>query len=296
MSVGGVRSFGSKGSVRADLVYREFGNFYVTKQDTETGQVLDPNGASVDLGIIQNDNGDLERTYLGLQTSFDYRASDRLTVGGGYTLSKAYGNFEGEAPGVGPVPSTLESYPEYKQARWFAPKGDLLIDQRHKLSLFAIWEAFKTDRQRLSISARQLYNSGFAYSAIGPVGTKDLVTNPGYATPPTSVNYFFSKRGAFKTDDITSTALGFNYSLFFGGIELFGQLDIQNVFNEDGAIAVNQAVFTSRTDSSLQPFNPFTDTPVEGVNWRKGPNFGQPTAFNNLQAPRTYVASLGLRF
>ncbi len=296
LTIGGVRSFGVKGSVRADLVYRSFGNFYVTKQDTETGQVTNANGDTVDLGIVKNDDSNLEREYLGLQTAFDYRASDRLTFGGAYTLSNASGNFEGEAPGVGPVPSTLESYPEYKEASWFAPKGDLLIDQRHKLTLFAVWEAFKSDRQRLAVSVRELYNSGFPYSAVGPVGTRAYVTNPGYVTPPTSVNYFFSDRGAFKTDDISSTALGFNYSLYFGNFEVFGQLDVQNVFNEDGAIGVNTAVLTSRTDPTLLPFNPFTDTPVEGVHWRKGPNFGQPTSFANIQPPRTYLASLGLRF
>ena len=50
------------------------------------------------------------------------------------------------------------------------------------------------------------------------------------------------------------------------------------MFNEDGAIVVNQAILTSRNDSSLEPFNPFTQTPVEGVHWRKGPNFGQATS------------------
>jgi len=295
-TVGGVRNFGTKGSVRADIVYRTFGNFYVTKRDTETGRVLNANGNSVDLGIIQNDDSNLERQYLGLQTSFNFRATDRLTVGGGYTLSKSDGNFEGESAGSGPVTSTLESYPEYKEARWNAPKGNLLIDQTHKLALFAIWEAFKSDRQRLAISVRELYNSGFAYSAIGPVGTRAYVTNPGYASPPSSVNYFFSDRGAFKTDDISSTAVGLNYSLFFGDFEIFGQLDVTNVFNEDGAINVNQAVFTSRNDPSLAAFNPFTTKPVEGVNWRKGSNFGKPLSVNDLQAPRTYVASLGVRF
>lgn len=296
LTIGGVRSFGSKGSVRADIVYREFGNFYSTKRDTETGQVLNANGNLVDLGVIQNDSDNLERTYLGLQTSFNFLLTDRLTVGGAYTLSKAEGNFEGENQGSGPVTSALESYPEYKDARWNAPKGDLLIDQRHKLSLFAVWEAFKTDRQRLAVSARQLYTSGFAYSAIGNVGTRAFVTNPGYVSPPTQVPYFFSDRGAFTSDDISSTALGLNYSLFFGNFEIFGQLDIQNVFNEDGAIVVNQAILTSRNDSSLQAFNPFTQTPVEGVHWRKGPNFGQATSVNDLQAPRTYVASVGVRF
>ncbi|MEO7794513.1 MAG: TonB-dependent receptor [Thermoanaerobaculia bacterium] len=296
LTIGGVRSFGAKGSVRADIVYREFGNFYSTRRDTVTGRVLNANGNQVDLGVIQNDNDNLERTYLGLQTSFNFLISDRLTVGGAYTLSHAEGNFEGENQGSGPVTSALESYPEYKEARWNAPKGDLLIDQRHKLSLFAVWEAFKSDRQRLSVSARQLYTSGFAYSAVGNVGTRAFVTNPGYVSPPSQVPYYFSDRGAFKTDDITSTAIGLNYSLFFGAFEVFGQLDIQNVFNEDGVIIVNQAVFTSRNDPTKQAFDPFTQTPVEGVHWSKGPNFGKATSVNDLQAPRTYVASVGVRF
>ncbi|MEO8276087.1 MAG: TonB-dependent receptor [Thermoanaerobaculia bacterium] len=296
ITVGGVKNFGSKGSIRADIVYRTFGNFYVTKRDTSTGRVINANGNSVDLGIIQNDDSNLERNYLGLQTSFNFRASDRLTVGGGYTLSHADGNFEGESAGSGPVTSILESYPEYKEARWNAPKGDLLIDQRHKIALFAIWEAFKSDRQRLALSIRELYNSGFAYSAIGTVGTRAFVTNPGYASPPSTVPYFFSDRGAFKTDDISSTAIGINYSYFLGQVELFGQFDIQNVFNQDGEINVNQSVITRTSDTSLAAFNPFTTTPVEGVNWRKGPNFGKALSVNDLQAPRTYVASLGIRF
>lgn len=296
LSAGVVRSLGSKGSIRADLVYREFGNFFVTKRDTETGKVRNANGNLVDLGIIVNDDSSLERTYIGLQTSFNYRPTDSLTIGGGYTLSKSEGNFEGETAGSGPVTSILESYPEYKEARWTAPKGDLLIDQRHKLSLFAIWEAYRSDRQRVAVSARQLFNSGFAYSAIGPVGTRAFVTNPGYISPPSSVNYFFSDRGAFKTDDITNTALGLNYSFFLGDVELFAQGDVTNLFNEDGVINVNQAVLTSRNDPSLAPFNPFTQTPVEGVHWRKGPNFGKALSVNDIQAARTFTLSLGVRF
>jgi hypothetical protein len=68
------------------------------------------------------------------------------------------------------------------------------------------------------------------------------------------------------------------------------------VFNEDAVILANQAVFTNANDSSLLPFNPFTETPIEGVHWRKGANFGNATSVNNLQAARNYTLSLGLRF
>ena len=53
----------------------------------------------------------------------------------------------------------------------------------------------------------------------------------------------------------------------------------------------------------LVRFNPFTDTPVEGVNYELAESFGQPlnaTTGSNLngsyQLPRTFRVSLGLRF
>ena len=59
------------------------------------------------------------------------------------------------------------------------------------------------------------------------------------------------------------------------------------MFNEDGVELVNRRC--SR-DQRRRPaaFNPFTATPVEGVHWRKGPNFGKATTGNDLQVPRTY--------
>ena len=37
------------------------------------------------------------------------------------------------------------------------------------------------------------------------------MVNPGYVSAPSSVTYFFSDRGAFRLDDITSTDLGVNW-------------------------------------------------------------------------------------
>lgn len=294
--VGFLRNFSGRGSLRVDLVHREFGNFYATQRDLSTGQVTDPNGNPVDLGIIVNDDTVLKREYNGLQSAFNYRLNDRFSFGGNYTLSESKGNFEGENRGSGPVTSIELSYPEYKDLSWNAPEGKLLIDSTHKLALWAIWEAYKSDRQRIAISALQRFFSGTAYSAIGPVGSSDYVVNPGYESPPASVNYFFSDRGEFTTDDILSTDIGLNYSFFLGDVELYAQADITNVFNDDNAILVNQAVFTSVNDPSLEPFNPFTEIPVEGVHWRRGANFGQPTSVNDVQLPRTYTLSLGIRF
>ena len=48
--------------------------------------------------------------------------------------------------------------------------------------------------------------------------------------------------------------------------------------------------------SKYASFNPFTDKPVEGVNWDKGAYFGKPTTPTNYQTPRTFRFSVGFRF
>ena len=96
---------------------------------------------------------------------------------------------------------------------------------------------------------------------------------------------------------------------------MFFRGTIINVFNRDeltnfagGALpgsgqtgcgtsgCINLTVQTNANASSLARFNPFTDTPVEGVNWRKGATFGQATSRFAYQTPRTYQFSVGLRF
>jgi hypothetical protein len=46
----------------------------------------------------------------------------------------------------------------------------------------------------------------------------------------------------------------------------------------------------------MEPFDPFNETPVEGVNWEYGPNWGEAQAAGDYQQPRTFRFSFGLRF
>jgi hypothetical protein len=46
----------------------------------------------------------------------------------------------------------------------------------------------------------------------------------------------------------------------------------------------------------MEPFNPFTETPVEGVNFDFGPNFGEAQSAGDYQQPRTLRFSVGIRF
>ncbi len=126
------------------------------------------------------------------------------------------------------------------------------------------------------------------------------VDNPGYLSPPTWSTYDFENRDAYTSDDIHITYLSLNYSFFatlFGSeLELYIQPEVVNLFNEQGVIDPNNSIVAWRQDRSLANFNPFTETPVEGVHWYKGSNFGNPDNDADYQIPRTFRVSFGIRF
>ena len=146
-----------------------------------------------------------------------------------------------------------------------------------------------------------------SYSAIGQLDTTTFTPNglPAgfeYNGPPATVSYFFGDRGSYRWDDVSSTDLAATFNIPVHGLTFFAQGKVINAFN-------NQAQTNGNTTIRiLKPFNPFTETPVEGVNWAKGSNFGKPrnpttSAGANLlapngdfQLPRTYLISVGARF
>ena len=100
-----------------------------------------------------------------------------------------------------------------------------------------------------------------------------------------------------------------NYTLPIKMVDLFVQLEVFNLFNEQGVVSFDEEVLTNDDEDWLAPFNPFTETPVEcpqgaapevcegmGANWQKGVNFGLPQEEGDYQTPRRYRVSLGLRF
>jgi len=71
---------------------------------------------------------------------------------------------------------------------------------------------------------------------------------------------------------------------------------VQNVFNQQAVVTGNSTELTALNSSSLETFNPFTETPVEGVHWRKGDDWGQAEDDTDYQLPRTFRVSVGIRF
>ena len=168
-----------------------------------------------------------------------------------------------------------------------------------------IYDILDTQYHSLSVSWLENFWTGTPYGALGGVDTRPYVTNPGYAIPPTSVNYWYQARDKYRTDDIHRTDLSFNYAfrweLWGTPMEVFLQPEVLNVFNESGVTVVNTDILDEANGNNCgsgpcQPFNPFTETPVEGVHWAKGASFGEPTSEYNYQIPREYRFSVGFRF
>jgi len=313
-TVGLTKRLGSRGLFRADLIHRKFTDFYAQRTDLGTGQVTTPTGHA-DLTLVVNDNKNLERAYDGLDLQARYRLS-RFDFGGGWTISHSYGNFDGENFGSGPIPSDFTRWPEYRQASWDLPKGDLAVDQRHKVNLYGIYTPLSTDRHSLSVSLLQSFFSGLPYQALQTIALgSSIIHNPGYNNPPTSanINYYFSSRGAFRTDNVFRTDLALNYQLKLSKVDLFLSPQVINVFNNHKIDTTdsryfNTTVFTadnggtcahasaSGGSATCLPFNPFTTKPVEGVNFQKGPNFGKAVNQLAFQQPRTFRFSVGVRF
>jgi hypothetical protein len=302
-SLGVTRRLGGKGLVRVDGLYRKAGDFYTERVDTSTGKVADPAGRQYDLRLVVNSD-DVERTYKGLNFQVQYRALDKLLLGGNYTLSYTEGNFNGEDASSGPVTDTASNfYPEYSDVSWRAPIGYVSTDQRHKLRLWADWEVFRSRAGRLNLGALQSLNSGSPTSSDGTIDSRPYVTNPGYITPPSTVTYYFGGRGDYVTDTIHSTDLSLNYYLPIGigkKTELFARFVVDNLFNNAAQDNLgNGTVYTAASQNpagTMQPFNPFTETPVLGVNYELGPLFGQPISAADYQTPRSYYFAAGIRF
>jgi outer membrane receptor protein involved in Fe transport len=342
------RQFGNRAALRADFVYRKYRDFYASRTDTTTGTIANALGETFDLTLIENTNL-LTRRYKGLTTQGTYRFAARTDVGGTYTLSRTWGNFNGENVVSGPITAGVLSYPEYAQESWNYPEGDLQVDQRHRARLWANVGVPKISN--LTLSLLETLESGVPF---GPnninaanangVDPRPYVANPGYLTPPdgTVTNYFFPvdcsnvpaavtqagfdctngrSRDAFRTVGQKRTDLGINYTFRVPtgrrSLEFFAHADVVNLFDQSQLCGCGGTVFgnqnqhgggvtqtridqTVRTNAShpalYAPFNPFTTTPVQGMNWNYGPNFGKALNRFAYTTPRMFRVSVGVRF
>lgn len=306
-SIGISQQIGQRGNVRVDFVDRRYKDFYAERNDLTTGTVSDSFGQEYDLTLIENTNL-LKRRYTGVTMLGGYRASSRITVNASYTLSKLRGNVEGEDSGSGPLPAGILRYPEYSDPSWSDPQGALSADQRHRFRAWSTISIPAGAKNDVSVGLLQVAESGTPYGAVGEIqlydqGFNEYVANPGYLTPPVTATYFFGPRDQFRTAWMYRTDASVNYSRRLAstsGPEFFSRFQFINIFNKFQAFnasggEINTFVRTAFT-FNMQPFNPFTETPVQGINWDYGSRFGQVVNKNAYTAPFTFRMSLGFRF
>ena len=301
-------SIGKRGTFRADVVRREYHDYYDLRRDRSTGTVASPVNPSdvYDLGLIVNSD-DYTRNYTGLHAQLAYRPTDRLAIGGAWTWSHSIGDLEGTKNTFG----SAHDYPEYQDRTWSSPVGSLSTDARHRVRFYGTYDVpLPALRGRLTFGVLQAWDTGTPYGALGYVRSAAYVKDPGYLTPPTSVPYYFTPRDAYRLEDVFSTDLSLTCSWrIAGAIDLYVAPQVYNLFNSQHVIAVNTAVNTRPTNPSLAAFDPFTTRPVEcpqgqtsaqckamGASWQKGALFGQPTSPAGYQPARTFQVAVGIRF
>ena len=283
---------GGHGYVRADVIRRDWRDFYAASVTTSTRRVNTPLGIPVDLSLIRNSN-DMKRAYRGLQLQAHW-TPPRIDAGVHYTLATLRGNDDGETAQGGPVANSDPSifYPEFLNYANFSPVGWLQGDERHRLRA---WLGY--DFPWLTVTVMQSFDSGLPYSIVGPINLTrydGAPANPGYNSIPNGA-YYFSGRGALRTEDAYSTDLALRYTRG----RFFAQGDVLNIFNNDALfdpLRIGTTVTTTATSTTLDPFDPRMQTPVAGKHYQLAANFGQ--ALNELayQRPRTVRISVGARF
>ncbi len=294
----GVANVAGRLEWRLDYLHRKSRDLYGDFLNTSTGKVADPAGRLFDLTLVAN-SPQAKRSYDGLTADARYRWS-RLNIGGNYTLSKTWGNFNGENVGSGPIRASIDTFPEYRQESWDYPMGYNPGDQRHKLrAWFSYAVPFPEAAGHLGVGVVQRADSGVAVDVFGAVDTRAYVRNPGYVTPVQSVPYYFIPRGAFRWDGVRSTDLAVTWGRHLPRLrngELFFRGVVTNVLNGTARTRGDIGINTRVNNAAYQPFNPFTTTPVQGVNWDYSPTFGRPQAFDDYQPPRQFSFSAGVRF
>src|SRR4029450_13818793 len=169
--------------------------------------------------------------YSGLTLQGQYRFGMRVQAGANYTLSRAWGNIEGETGPQGPIAvgdsgrEAAYHFPEYRRESWNYPEGDLSIDQRHRGRMWVTLSPWVTG---LTLAVVESLESGVPYSASNQNGatlnggeSRADVVNPGYVNPPDGANtqYFFTARDAFRLEGQKRTDFPalYNYGLGVGG-------------------------------------------------------------------------------
>lgn len=295
------RQLGWHSHARAEVFWRRYDGV-PARTVAPGGSATDAFGRTIDAGTIARDER-LRREHVGLSLQGRYRLGIIAAVGGHYTLSQARGTYDREGPLADPLQVAALGYPEYVDASWIAPEGSLRDDARHQLRLWGQANLFADDHTgSMSVTLLQHLESGHPYGVVGLIDVRPFAANPGYATPPIAVPYFFTDRDAFRTESAIRTDVAVNYTRPLPGTiygEIFARFDLLNLF---GHVRTRPALphlvaRTALTDPDrFEAFDPFGEAPVQGLHWDVDPRLGPDSGRVPETLPFAVRLTFGVRF
>lgn len=309
-TVGFQRSYDSGSNVRMTYVNRSWKRNWAIAQDYALDQMVllkDPTNSglpSMNSQVTRVFNSDdLTRKYQSLELEFNVRTKGVWSWGGNWTYGRLTGNDEGGEQTTGSVLFDTAPRQYFYQRRYltgtlgipdsvFAPDGRLYGDVTHRARLYATAVLPVGKGGQLSFSWLLRYSTGspFAINTSAKFATPMTPLGAAYPGPPTSYTAYQGGRRPFEQNDLycVDFKVGFKMPLGLKGVQLVGDLSVNNVFNHIPPMfyVSNTAVSGGGRDFAL--VNPAT--------YGTQDNQGKTPSNNYWLSPRTATATLGLRF
>jgi len=303
-------SDGKGGFYSLSFSTRKWKNFVTTWSSEQPNPIDDEDYL---LYLITNDPA-LKRDYKGLEFQWEKQFTPELSFGGNITLSETKGNFEGGQTGSsGPLRSygplgmySLEDtngvyQPTQEQ---LAPYGYLSNDRPLMIKTWANYTKSVFGQGNLNLGLYAHYTSGSPYShtATALLGPQNSFYYVG-GIYGSSYTRYFSERGAFRFNGYHNASLqvGYGHTLW-GGIKVFGHVNITNLFNHQIQIDWNtagSAVWNNNgsweRDTYNRPDARFLTGPLS-TSAQSPNNYGKPTSPGNYLSARSILFAFGLRY
>jgi hypothetical protein len=257
------------------------------------------NFGTFDNNLIRNTDDVHRREYQGLLLITNYRVTDRLYLGGHWTVQlRNHGNFEGEGANTPGSYSIIGDRPEFYTAARHYPFGRTDDYQRHKLRLYTTYSLGLGRAGTATLGGIYRYDSPQVFSLLASnvaITPQQLARNPGYARPPTTQTLFFTERGGggeFSSAHLFDFSLSYDVPVYRQA-RPFIKVELRNAFNKQPLIGHNVTV---TADASSQ-----RDELGLPTGFIRGANFGVPlnshTATDpHVPYPREILFSVGFRF
>ncbi len=231
---------------------------------------------------VWTNNPDAIREYDGIVLTVDYRPNTTWSIGGNYTWSRTWGNYEGEGVGQPGNGSVLGDYPNSIPMATAAPTGYLQGDTPHRARL---WGNYRFDFSRygsLTLGGLLRFSSGTPYSLArnvrvwndDPAALDDLSER--------YPHFFDSTRGAHRFNSSWALDFSARYQVqVYKDLSAWVKLSAVNILDRDELISHNTSIIVDTNDDGVP------------IGYSLGSRFGQSISAGDYQNPREWLLTVG---